>query len=100
MKHLNIHTNYKFKKQILNKLTLNTIECYNKNEWVFLHDGAWQEMKQKKRGYLRADKLGSWILEGAVENLKKLGLGFELNWRRRRRRGGGLKIGLLIFNSF
>ena len=78
MKHLNIHTNYKF-KQILNALTLNTIECYNKNEWLFLHDGAWQEMKQKNRGYLRADRLGSWILEGAIENLKKLELGFELN---------------------
>lgn len=79
MKHLNIHTNYKFNKQILNALTLNTIECYNKNEWLFLHDGAWQEMKQKNRGYLRADRLGSWILEGAIENLKKLELGFELN---------------------
>jgi len=36
-------------------------------------------MKSMKSGCVGANKLSSQILKGVVGNLKKLGLGFELN---------------------
>ena len=42
---------------------------------------AWSptRMQSKERGCVDANKLSSRILKGVVGNLKKLGLGFELN---------------------
>jgi len=52
-----------------------------KNRWVFL-----LSVKPDKNE-INGERLCSRILKGVVGNLKKLGLGFELNERRRRREG-------------
>jgi hypothetical protein len=44
-------------------------------------------MESREGGCVSTNKLSSRILKGFVGNLKKLGLGFELNERRRRREG-------------